>query len=65
MAKKKAGDNRTAKVYEYLRAHPDQSINEALAGLAEQGVHVSRSLVSQGRTALGLTRPPGTAHQAN
>jgi hypothetical protein len=56
MAKKKRGGvNRTEKVHEYLLAHPDQSTNEVLAGLAEQGVKVSSSLVSQGRAKLGLS----------
>ncbi len=59
MAKKKGGVNRTEKADEYLLAHPDQSINEVLAGLAEQRVHVSRSLISQERTKLGLSQGRG------
>lgn len=53
MAKKKGGVNRTAKVHEYLLAHPGQSTSEVLAGLAEQGIKVSSSLISQGRAKLG------------
>ena len=59
MAKKRGGVNRTEKVDEYLLAHPDQSISETLAGLAEQRVHVSRSLISQERTKLGLSQGRG------
>lgn len=55
MAKKRGGENRTAKVHEYLRANPNQSTNEVLAGLAAQGVEVSSSLISQGRAKLGLS----------
>ena len=59
MAKKKGGVNRTAKVHEYLLAHPNQTTNEVLAGLAEQNIEVSSSLVSQGRAALGLSQGRG------
>jgi hypothetical protein len=59
MAKKKGGENRTAKVHEYLLAHPNQSTNEVLAALAAQGVEVSSSLVSQGRAKLGLSQGRG------
>ena len=59
MAKKKGGVNRTEKVHEYLLAHPNQSTNEVLAGLGEQGHHVSSSLISQGRKKLGLSQGRG------
>jgi hypothetical protein len=59
MAKKRSGENRTTKVHDYLLAHPDQSTNDVLAGLAKQGVEVSSSLVSQGRAKLGLSQGRG------
>jgi hypothetical protein len=59
MAKKRGGVNRTAKVHEYLLAHPGQSTSEVLAGLAEQKITVSSSLISQVRAKLGQSQGRG------
>ena len=61
---KKGGANRTAKVREYMTAHPEQTNAEVFHGLESQGTHVSRSLVSQVRKQLGMRQSGGTKKRA-
>ena len=53
---KKGSSNRTEKVREYVSNNPDHSISETESALANQGIKVSRSLISQVRKALGVTQ---------
>ena len=61
---KKGGVNRTEKVREYIRANPEQTNAEVFRGLADQGTHVSRSLVSQVRKEAGMPQGSGTTRRA-
>ena len=51
---KKGSFNRTEKVREYVTNNPDHSISETESALENQGIKVSRSLISQVRKALGV-----------
>ncbi len=64
MAKKRRGINRTEKVREYMSLHPTQSISEVLAGLENQGIKVSRSLVSQVRKRSEMTNAGDSTRSA-
>lgn len=56
---KKGSVNRTEKVQQYVREHPDESITEVLDAMKRRGYPVSRSLVSQVRKKLGLSQSGG------
>ncbi len=61
---KKGELNRTDKVREYMKANPNESNTEVLTGLEQQGIKVSRSLLSQVRQEPGIPTGGGTKKKA-